>query len=107
MKITDDMVHAACNAYDDHLKGHDNVFLRGVATGHGMKAASKAAIQAAWVKIEVNGRFPNMREHVLVLDSYEGYHVAVYNKEYDMWNSVCEHQLYNVISWMQLPGYKE
>jgi hypothetical protein len=47
MNVTDEMVNAACNAYDDHAKRHNNVFLRGVATGHGMKAAIEAAMQAA------------------------------------------------------------
>jgi hypothetical protein len=56
MKVTDEMVHAACNAYDDHLKGHNNVLLRGVATGHGMKAALEAAMQAAWIKFDVDDK---------------------------------------------------
>jgi hypothetical protein len=54
MKITDEMVQAACNAYDNYNKEHSNVLLRGVATGHGMKASLEATIQAAWIKFDVN-----------------------------------------------------
>jgi hypothetical protein len=58
--------------------------------------------------IDVNDRLPdNSRERVLVLDSQEGHHVAIYLKKHDFWSSICEHQLYNVTHWMQLPEYKE
>jgi hypothetical protein len=104
MNITNEMIQAACNVYDYYNKEHNNVLLRGVSTGHGMKAALEAAIQTMWVNIDDG--LPTTFDNVLVLDSKEGYHVAFYNTQYDQWFSVCNRQLYNVTHWMPLPKCK-
>jgi hypothetical protein len=105
MKVTDEIVQAACNAYDDYNKGHDNVLLRGVATGHGMRAALEAVMKTAWVSI--SDKLPPSFVQVLVLDSLEGRHIAIYVAEYDQWFSADNNHLYNVIRWMLIPEYKE
>jgi hypothetical protein len=108
MKITDEIVQAVCNAYDNYNKEHGNVLLRGVATGHGMKAALEAAIQAAW--INVSERLP---EPVYVdgTETYKEYLI------YDTLNNKVSHDYFHsshgwnyyhshVTHWMELPEYK-
>lgn len=103
MKVTDEMVQAACNAYDDHLKEHNNVLLRSVATGHGMRAALEAAMKTLWVSI--SNKLPPSFVQVLALDSQEGRHIVIYMEEYNQWFSADNNHLYNVTHWMPIPEY--
>lgn len=115
MNITDEMVDAACNAYDDYNKSHSNVLLRGVATGHGMRAAIEAAMQAAWVSVD--DRQPPQNVYVLARapSGYSGtkwrYTEARYDKSYgNSWRTSSNDPVTDfgegVTHWMPMPEYK-
>jgi hypothetical protein len=44
MRVTDEMVELACNAYDTYNRSRNQILLRGVATGGGMKAALETTL---------------------------------------------------------------
>jgi hypothetical protein len=53
----------------------------------------------------VDDKLPNNFVQVLVLDSLEGYHVAVYSEESHQWFGTDNYHLYNVTRWMPIPEY--
>jgi hypothetical protein len=110
MIVTGEMIQAACNAYDDHLKGHNNILLRGVATGHGIKAALEAAMQSTWVKFD-----PNDESTWPPLDSGSGIRsIRVITNGGDIcqfihtskqWVYLLNYEIDPVTHWARLPVY--
>jgi hypothetical protein len=56
--------------------------------------------------VSVDDKLPPSFVQVLVLDSQEGYHIALYVAEYDQWFSADNHHLYVVTRWMPIPEYE-
>jgi hypothetical protein len=110
MNITNKMIQAACNAYDDHLKGHNNVLLRGVATGHGMKAALEAAMKTAWIKFDVNDEstWPPLEgggmRSIRVITNGGDICQFIYTNE--QWVYLLNYEVNPVTHWTHLPVYK-
>jgi hypothetical protein len=62
-------------------------------------------IKVSW--FSVDDKLPNNFVPVLVLDSQEGYRVAMYSAEYNQWFSADNYHLYDVTHWMLIPEYTE
>jgi hypothetical protein len=111
MKITDDIVRAACNAYDDYNKEHGNVLLRGVATGHGIKAALEAAMKTTWIKFDIDDEstWPPLDSgssirSIRVITN--GGDICLFIHTSKQWVYPLNHEIYTVTHWTHLPVYR-
>jgi hypothetical protein len=55
--------------------------------------------------INVNDKLPSTIDKVLVVDSYEDYHIAIYDKEYRQWFTEDEYPFHIITHWMPIPKY--
>jgi hypothetical protein len=110
MSITDEMVQAACSVYDDYNKEHNNMFLRGVATGHGMKAALEAAMKAVWVKFDPDDEttWPPLEgggmHSIRVITNGGDICQFIYTNM--QWVYLLNYEINPVTHWARLPVYK-
>jgi len=116
MRVTDEMVELACNAYDTYNRSRNQILLRGVATGGGMKAALEAAIQAAWIKLDMSnpdGR-PKLKQDVLVVTDSGRIFKSSLGERYTgcrtktlAWEGFYWLDDFKPTHWMPLPEFKE
>jgi hypothetical protein len=111
MMITDEMVQAACNAYDSYNEKYNNVLLRGVATGHGMKAALETVIRSVWTKFNPDDEttWPpleggSMRSIRVITNGGDICQFIYTNKQ---WVYLLNYEIDPVTHWTYLPVYKE
>jgi hypothetical protein len=67
--------------------------------------AEQASVRADWYS--VNDKLPPSFVQVLVLDSKEGYFVAMYSTESSQWFGADNYHLYDVTRWTPIPEYEE
>jgi hypothetical protein len=104
MQVTDEMVMAAIGQYESYTQE--------MSCYNGMKAALEAAIQAAWVKFDINDETTYPPEDKFVLSNigvvdfkYKTYGLAepscgyIYTPEDD--------DILSLKAWMPLPEFKE
>jgi hypothetical protein len=98
MTVTDEMVDAACQSW--LMQSTDTTI------GHAMKVSIEAAIQAAWVRFDIDDKstHPQNLQHVIVL-----YHTGAVGS--DKW-SILKTWMFTgckecVTHWMPLPEFKE
>jgi hypothetical protein len=98
MKVTDEMVDAAIDAYEQSE-------FTDMPTEYAMKAALEAAMQAAWIKFDVDNKETWPPLDTIVMTN-QGLPAAI-NDKYTWYleHYALENQF--VTHWMPLPEYKE